>query len=225
MGDISIFPIYLFTGSFIYISKDSGIYFTHCIIICCLHISLIKLPQLWQSGAPIVGSCVSLAYQIIVFCLCALSCFVLSSISLFSVTTRYPTLILHISGPSPGMSHFFNDLPFLSLENMRNQDLGAECTHCYQNAVVFVLSHKWKYKSSTPFSFFSHQYPIQHQEQILEICNIHTFQKSQKNSFGVQRVSLNFLKLYVPTLLASHTCYLPCLFTLEKLISISSFTV
>lgn len=51
-------------------------------------------------------------------------CFVLLSAFLFSGTTSWSRLLLHISCPSPRISHFCNDSSFLSLKNsMSNQDL------------------------------------------------------------------------------------------------------
>lgn len=53
-----------------------------------------------------------------------LFCFVLLSTSLFSGTTRWSRLILHIPFPSPRNSHLSNEPAFLSLKNsMRKQDL------------------------------------------------------------------------------------------------------
>lgn len=125
MADMYIFP-HLFSQSFAYISMDSFIlhfafiihyYFIYYVAQLALALTIGNsfCWPLCPFGTP--NHC-GLLMCFILFC------FVLLSASLFSSTTRWSRIILHISCPSPRISHLSNEPAFLSLKNsLRKQYL------------------------------------------------------------------------------------------------------
>ena len=134
MGDLSIIP-HLFINSSIYLyqHKFSDSDFTCWVINYYYFISFLslKLFQLWTLGTISVVSCVPLRY---------LHCFVFWAFTFFWHYMMLQTHLIYISCHSPRLRHLSRELWFLSLENdIRNQDLDAECSHWCWAVVVFYV--------------------------------------------------------------------------------------
>lgn len=75
-----------------------------------------------------------------------LFCFVFKALPYFLTSlillTKCSRLILYISSPTLGISHFFKERWSFLLENIgiRNQDLDARYAHCYWGVVAFKSS-------------------------------------------------------------------------------------
>lgn len=78
-----------------------AVYFILCITFQYYFILLLRLFQLWLLGVLSFGSCVPLTCPGVIFCLG-----LFLTASLLSGPTRCPRLILCVSCPSPGFSHF-----------------------------------------------------------------------------------------------------------------------